>query len=90
MLLEVVHQVDEAKFRQRVGNELDVQVLVLILVHVEISQKDGIFSLEALQGLLKIEEVGQHGCWDVCSNNRSLGQASDGLAAYQVPPVEVC
>ena len=56
-----MHQVDEAKFCQQVGNKLDTRVLGLIQVHVDISQHDGVLTPEARQGLLYIGEVGQHG-----------------------------
>ena len=61
MLPEVVHQVNEAKFQQHVGNELAALVLGLIQVHVEISHQYGVLAPELLQGLLYIGEVVQRG-----------------------------
>ena len=56
---EMVHQIDEAKFLQQVGNKLFTRVSVLIQVHIEIYQHDGVLTPEALLGLLYIREVGQ-------------------------------
>ena len=84
----MVHQVDEAKFCQQVGNELAARVLSLIQVHVEIYQHDRVLTPEALHELLYIRKVGQRSLWEACSNNRSLGRACDDLAAYHVQPAE--
>ena len=43
-LLEVVHQFDEVKFRQHVGNKLAARVTGLLYVHVDISHQDGVLS----------------------------------------------
>ena len=51
-LPEVLHQFDESKFRQRVSNELDEWVLVLIQVHIGVSYQDSFLEPEAFQGLL--------------------------------------
>ena len=64
-LPEVVYQVDEAKFRQNVGDKLSAQVLGLIQVYVDISHQDGVLAPEALQGIIYIMEVGQSVWWEV-------------------------
>ena len=43
----MIHQVDEAKFRQQVGDDLAERLLGLIQVHVEISQHDGVLIYRA-------------------------------------------
>ena len=63
LLTEVVHQVDESKLCQNVGNNLTARVLGLIQVHVEISHQYGVLALEALHGLLYVEKVSQRGWW---------------------------
>ena len=45
-------QVDEAKFRRQVVNELAARILGLIQVHFQICQHDGFLTLEVCQGLL--------------------------------------
>ena len=85
---EMMHQVDDAKLRQQVDNKLADWFLGLIQVHIEISQQDGVFNPEALQGLLKIREVGQRGQWDVCSNYQGPGRASANLTDYHVRPMK--
>ena len=54
MLPEVMHQVDVAKFRQQVGDNLAARALGIIQFHVEIPQKNGVLTPEAHQGLLYI------------------------------------
>ena len=44
MFLVVMHQVNEAKFRQQVGDELAARVLGLIQVHVDIYQQNGVLA----------------------------------------------
>ena len=56
-----MHQVDEAKFCQQIGNDMAVQVLGLIQLHIDIYQYDGVLTSEERQGLLYNREVGQCG-----------------------------
>ena len=51
-LPEVMHKVDEDKFRQQVRNKPAARVLGLIHVHIEIYQHDGVLNLEACQRFL--------------------------------------
>ena len=46
-LTEVAHQVDEAKLRQNISNELDAWVLGLIQVHSEVSHQDKVLAPES-------------------------------------------
>ena len=86
---EVVHQVDEAKLRQYIGDKLDAEVLGIIRVHVEVSHQDRVLTPETLQCLLLIGEVDQRGKWEVRYNEWGPVHASDDLVAYHVQPVEV-
>ena len=63
-----MHQVDEAKFRQQVGNYLAARILGIIQVHIEIYQRDKVLTPEARQYLLYIGELVQCGRQEVCSN----------------------
>ena len=74
-LLEVMHKVNEAKFRQHVGGKLAARISGLIQVCVEISHKYGVFAPEALQRLFYIKEVVQSDWWEVFSNDWGPGRA---------------
>ena len=70
---EMVHQVNDTKFRYNIGDELAARVLGLIQVHVYIPHQDGFLDPEALRGILKTREVGQRGWCYVCSNDQGMG-----------------
>ena len=87
-LPEVAQQVDKAKLFQYVINELAVRVLGLIQVHIEVYHQYQVLALGSFQGLLEIKEASQHGWWEVHSDDRGPGCASDNLIACHVCPME--
>ena len=84
-LSELSDQVYETVLYEEVQHALDPQDPHFVKVHVQVPKDNGVH--ESLQGFLKVRQVFQCQRWQVYSNQRSLSESVDYLAADHIRPV---